>query len=111
MIRRPPRSTRTDTLFPYTTLFRSTFDAVMMERALLAALGGTCRSPVAALALPQDSGFKMRAEILLPDGGETVRGEASGCSAEDAAAQAMALGRDLLSRASPALREIGRAHV
>src|SRR3546814_5299057 len=26
MIRRPPRSTRTDTLFPYTTLFRSTDD-------------------------------------------------------------------------------------
>src|SRR3546814_6286166 len=26
MIRRPPRSTRTDTLFPYTTLFRSTAD-------------------------------------------------------------------------------------
>src|SRR3546814_10204099 len=27
MIRRPPRSTRTDTLFPYTTLFRSGADA------------------------------------------------------------------------------------
>src|SRR3546814_2311690 len=27
MIRRPPRSTRTDTLFPYTTLFRSGFDS------------------------------------------------------------------------------------
>src|SRR3546814_3501581 len=26
MIRRPPRSTRTDTLFPYTTLFRSQFE-------------------------------------------------------------------------------------
>src|SRR3546814_8615076 len=26
MIRRPPRSTRTDTLFPYTTLFRSPED-------------------------------------------------------------------------------------
>src|SRR3546814_16368758 len=26
MIRRPPRSTRTDTLFPYTTLFRSRQD-------------------------------------------------------------------------------------
>src|SRR3546814_7583572 len=26
MIRRPPRSTRTDTLFPYTTLFRSLWD-------------------------------------------------------------------------------------
>src|SRR3546814_14297737 len=25
MIRRPPRATRTDTLFPYTTLFRSSF--------------------------------------------------------------------------------------
>src|SRR3546814_1469265 len=28
MIRRPPRSTRTDTLFPYTTLFRSFIDRV-----------------------------------------------------------------------------------
>src|SRR3546814_14775676 len=28
MIRRPPRSTRTDTLFPYTTLFRSAFTCV-----------------------------------------------------------------------------------
>src|SRR3546814_1884325 len=27
MIRRPPRSTRTDTLFPYTTLFRSLWGA------------------------------------------------------------------------------------
>src|SRR3546814_1660245 len=27
MIRRPPRSTRTDTLFPYTTLFRSSSDS------------------------------------------------------------------------------------
>src|SRR3546814_1794557 len=30
MIRRPPRSTRTDTLFPYTTLFRSVW---RMEKA------------------------------------------------------------------------------
>src|SRR3546814_2036752 len=28
MIRRPPRSTRTDTLFPYTTLFRSNFPQI-----------------------------------------------------------------------------------
>src|SRR3546814_1017485 len=28
MIRRPPRSTRTDTLFPYTTLFRSVTGAI-----------------------------------------------------------------------------------
>src|SRR3546814_15229351 len=30
MIRRPPRSTRTDTLFPYTTLFRSTAGAFVI---------------------------------------------------------------------------------
>src|SRR3546814_5563923 len=28
MMRRPPRSTRTDTLFPYTTLFRSSVEGV-----------------------------------------------------------------------------------
>src|SRR3546814_10036085 len=32
MIRRPPRSTRTDTLFPYTTLFRSLVRAVEVTR-------------------------------------------------------------------------------
>src|SRR3546814_1229788 len=32
MIRRPPRSTRTDTLFPYTTLFRSTWGSTSPRR-------------------------------------------------------------------------------
>src|SRR3546814_17968966 len=32
MIRRPPRSTRTDTLFPYTTLFRSKSPLVSADR-------------------------------------------------------------------------------
>src|SRR3546814_6050457 len=43
MIRRPPRSTRTDTLFPYTTLFRSAFciktakgDTIAAETIVLA---------------------------------------------------------------------------
>src|SRR3546814_20565620 len=34
MIRRPPRSTRTDTLFPYTTLFRSYTDRPLLLRCL-----------------------------------------------------------------------------
>src|SRR3546814_7015996 len=34
MIRRPPRSTRTDTLFPYTTLFRSVAPARRGEHAV-----------------------------------------------------------------------------
>src|SRR3546814_4104619 len=32
MIRRPPRSTRTDTLFPYTTLFRSAIEHAHLSR-------------------------------------------------------------------------------
>src|SRR3546814_1388509 len=38
MIRRPPRSTRTDTLFPYTTLFRS-LGAELGETFVLADIG------------------------------------------------------------------------
>src|SRR3546814_16034385 len=34
MIRRPPRSTRTDTLFPYTTLFRSVLEELLRELKL-----------------------------------------------------------------------------
>src|SRR3546814_7489077 len=41
MIRRPPRSTRTDTLFPYTTLFRSPYP--LMSRLIVM----QCRSKVA----------------------------------------------------------------
>src|SRR3546814_13545633 len=41
MIRRPPRVTRTDTLFPYTTLFRS-----------LLALGGAAFVAIYGLQLP-----------------------------------------------------------
>src|SRR3546814_15780956 len=36
MIRRPPRSTRTDTLFPYTTLFRSRHQAMGAQARIMA---------------------------------------------------------------------------
>src|SRR3546814_19289548 len=43
MIRRPPRSTRTDTLFPYTTLFRSLIAGTgRFNSALLAETGTRC---------------------------------------------------------------------
>src|SRR3546814_1914500 len=38
MIRRPPRSTRTDTLFPYTTLFRSMIETLLAWDRKLARL-------------------------------------------------------------------------
>src|SRR3546814_2564837 len=45
MIRRPPRSTRTDTLFPYTTLFRSQiFDDAEPLLALTDDVMGSVRS-------------------------------------------------------------------
>src|SRR3546814_20804165 len=41
MIRRPPRSTRTDTLFPYTTLFRSDGSADVWLTVAIALLGSS----------------------------------------------------------------------
>src|SRR3546814_14355947 len=41
MLRRPPRSTRTDTLFPYTTLFRSEVAAEL--KLPIIALGGSSK--------------------------------------------------------------------
>src|SRR3546814_9187530 len=57
MIRRPPRSTRTDTLFPYTTLFRSALwrdidSSTITESArlaLLSEIAGAMRAQIADL--------------------------------------------------------------
>src|SRR3546814_5291914 len=50
MIRRPPRSTRTDTLFPYTTLFRSNFRRQNGRLAGLAPTRETVSAVSAAVA-------------------------------------------------------------
>src|SRR3546814_10071100 len=52
-IRRPPRSTRTDTLFPYTTLFRSTMRRHHEERRPLLAPRTIQRQMLAAWRLIQ----------------------------------------------------------
>src|SRR3546814_3711061 len=51
MIRRPPRSTRTDTLFPYTTLFRSR-DRHQRDVLLLRVAGDRVRRHAAVAAHP-----------------------------------------------------------
>src|SRR3546814_21010498 len=45
MIRRPPRSTRADTLFPYTTLFRSVGDLVIPASTLQGVEPDPARAP------------------------------------------------------------------
>src|SRR3546814_945376 len=57
MIRRPPRSTRTDTLFPYTTLFRSIISRIR-EVGLTASKIHTDDTPVPML----DPGRSKRSE-------------------------------------------------
>src|SRR3546814_14581193 len=52
MIRRPPRSTRTDTLFPYTTLFRSAHGSFSLGN-----------NPVQVSAIPTD----VKPEATLAD--------------------------------------------
>src|SRR3546814_9149475 len=68
MVRRPPRSTRTDTLFPYTTLFRSTLENDKGERHTI--WGVDLERAIAS------SGAKRGDRIGLEHGGsETVRSE------------------------------------
>src|SRR3546814_13731136 len=65
MIRRPPRSTRTDTLFPYTTLFRSRI--LLPDRQADAAVDRghqIFRSPVISDARRHDSLFVHRDEVV-----------------------------------------------
>ena len=73
------------------------------ERALLAALGGTCHSPVAVLCTHEARGLAMHAAIFSPDGAERVEGEAL-CAPGDH--QPISdLASDLLSRASEAVTQ------
>lgn len=73
---------------------------VLAERALLARLGATCHSPVAALAVMDGAAMRLRAQLLAPDGSDSVEGEALIGDPAEAAALAAAL----LERAPPAIR-------
>jgi hydroxymethylbilane synthase len=79
-----------------------TCTCVWAERRFLQALGGTCHSPVAALATIEGEDVRLRAEILTPDGQEREDGEIRFAPGdEDAPAR---LARELLARAGATLR-------
>ena len=75
--------------------------AVMAERALLAALGGNCHSPIAVLTDVSGGMLTMRAALFSPDGAERVDGTA--CFSDGDLAGPAALAADLLARAVPAI--------
>src|SRR3546814_5204609 len=121
MIRRPPRSTRTDTLFPYTTLVRSG-----LHRGEVAAWRSWRRRKVGRQASADRSrldkkkrerasvhrGVEVGAQLLA----QHVNGDQLALDVEVpegpavAGRRALQMGADLVDRAFE-IREIGRAHV
>ena len=81
---------------------RATHLAVAIERAFTRALGGTCHSPVAALAEYTSAGVRLRVEILSGDGAERICEERM----IEEEAEAEALASEMLGRASPATRAL-----
>src|SRR3546814_18147054 len=105
MIRRPPRSTRTDTLFPYTTLFRSQLICHPDTP------GKAVRSVAVEVSLSFEDGFALRyivggsiADLVLPHGeGELVIAD----SATDGLWESTCFEAFLTEEG----QQIGRAHV
>src|SRR3546814_17757306 len=113
MIRRPPRSTRTDTLFPYTTLFRSESVALVPEREddeIHSDFDGYGDDPAKTFTQAPQNG------LILP-GMVTQIDDENSVSVEPGAARAVEVRRTELWRLSAAVEaidkkdKIGRAHV
>src|SRR3546814_7287830 len=97
MIRRPPRSTRTDTLFPYTTLFRSAAAKTAADHRDAAAASAAFPAPLREGGIGnRGQGDRLRHHLLLRGDG------ADDPLRRHDAADAL----DMLPRG-----EIGRAHV
>src|SRR3546814_14563567 len=92
IVRRPPRSTRTDTLFPYTTLFRSALNTGTM----------TVGSGSAGMALQPG--------MRQPHQTEFARGAGYDQLAFDGVEQSHAFGIEWM-HAQLVTAQIGRAHV
>src|SRR3546814_7742641 len=101
MIRRPPRSTRTDTLFPYTTLFRSLLPQALIEEGIAeiglirvdTAGAGALASLLADIyaedaefpvALPVPAGTKDFSQFILPSQDDGVGGVTLALGAQEA---------------------------
>src|SRR3546814_16989726 len=125
MIRRPPRSTRTATLFPYTTLFRSAGFVVLLADQLelqVARVGDGCAAPgelcgdppVAAVGGPDvvepEEGADAGGAGPPVDGGREVGHEPAHLH-EVAVRRRRDAHQLMTGKRSPPMGEIGRAHV
>lgn len=77
-----------------------TATTIAAERALLATLDGSCRTPIGAFTELNGVSCRLTAEILSPDGREFYRGAVAGAAA-DAAKLGTQLGATLLEQAGP----------
>src|SRR3546814_15273289 len=126
MIRRPPRSTRTDTLFPYTTLFRSlpSLADIMSGRIAITAIRDvTAEELLSRDAVTPDfnliAGELTGRSVLVTGGGgsigsalcrEILRHKPRKLVVLDASEHALyAIDEDLIERVRDADSEIGRA--
>jgi hydroxymethylbilane synthase len=76
-----------------------THAAISAERAMLAVLDGSCRTPVGALSGPSGGLLTLKGEILSLDGQTSFRAEGQGDDPRQLGEQ---VGRDLLAQAGPA---------
>ena len=83
---------------------RTTQTLVLAERAFVAALGGTCHSPVAAYAEIVDGRIRFRAQIFSEDGRDQVREDVTfDCADRDTPAR---LARSMLEAAPDSIRSL-----
>jgi hydroxymethylbilane synthase len=79
---------------------RQSAACVMAERAMLAALGGSCRTPIAALAEFDGDRLTLEGLLLKPDGSAEIRARRIG-GIGDAESLGIELGGELKRRAGP----------
>ena len=82
----------------------TTHSLITAERAFTHALGGTCHSPVAALAVIEEGKIRLRAQLLAEDGSEQVRDDALfACGDRNSPAE---LARRMLDAAPDSIRRL-----
>jgi len=84
--------------------------ALTAERALVAALGGGCQTPIGALASPLEGGaLELTAAVVSLDGSRSIRGQARGQNGEAAALGAQVAAHLLREGAGDILADAQRA--